>query len=95
MNYVPGITEECSPSASHSRRGILSTANGLLPDTDTTQRFITYGAQTHLDGSHTVFGELVDEQASNDALDALEARSSAGGTPTETLTIISATITIE
>lgn len=91
-NYSPGLTGECSYSAVHSKRGILSTAN-KGEGTDSTQFFITYAATPWLDGKHTVYGEVVDGFA---ALDALEARSTPDlGTPSETLTIISATITVE
>jgi cyclophilin family peptidyl-prolyl cis-trans isomerase len=91
-NYSPGLEGECSLAAIHSKRGILSTANSG-EGTDSSQFFITYAATSWLDGSHTVFGEVVDGFP---ALDALEARSTASpGTPTETLTIISATITVE
>ncbi len=90
-NYAPGITGECSISAPHSKRGILSTANSG-EGTDNSQFFITYDAQPHLDGGHTVFGELV---GGTFALNQLENRSTADGTPTETLTIISATVVVE
>lgn len=43
---------------SHSTAGIVSMANAG-PDSNTSQFFITFGAQSQLDGRHVVFGRVV------------------------------------
>jgi cyclophilin family peptidyl-prolyl cis-trans isomerase len=82
---------EFSPTARHDKPGILSMANAG-PGTDGSQFFITFVATPHLDGKHTVFGEVVDGM---DTVQALEARGSRSGRTTEPLRIESATITVE
>lgn len=60
--------DELVPNLKHSTRGILSMAN-RGKDTNGSQFFITYGKQSHLDGTNTVFGRVIDGM---DALEALE-----------------------
>lgn len=82
---------EFDPNVRHDHPGMLSMANAG-PGTDGSQFFITFVPTPHLDGKHTIFGELVDGQAT---LDALEERGSASGRPTEPLLLKSAQIRVE
>ncbi|MGH0034939.1 MAG: peptidylprolyl isomerase [Myxococcota bacterium] len=86
----PGYTYdgEFSSSVRHDKKGLLSMANAG-PGTDGSQFFITFVETPHLDGKHTIFGELIEGE---DTLDALEARGSRSGRPTEPMQINRATI---
>lgn len=52
----------------HSTPGILSMANAG-PGTDGSQFFLTFVPTAHLDGRHTIWGEVVDGQATLKALE--------------------------
>lgn len=82
---------EFSSEASHSKAGILSTANAG-PGTDGSQFFITFTAVTRLDGGYTVFGELIDGM---DTLKKLEQSGSRPlGVTSEKLEILSTEIKV-
>jgi cyclophilin family peptidyl-prolyl cis-trans isomerase len=82
---------EFSPTVKHDRKGLLSMANAG-PGTDGSQFFITFVPTPHLDGRHTLFGEVVEGMGT---LDELEKRGSRGGRPSERLEILRATISVE
>ncbi len=67
----PGYSfaDEIDDTMTFDRRGLLAMANAG-PDTNGSQFFITFAPATHLDGDHTIFGELVegDEVLSNISL---------------------------
>jgi cyclophilin family peptidyl-prolyl cis-trans isomerase len=82
---------EFSSKVKHDRKGLLSMANAG-PGTDGSQFFITFVPTPHLDGRHTLFGEVVEGTGT---LDELEKRGSRGGRPSEHLEIRRATISVE
>ena len=53
------FADEITPGLSFDRRGLLAMANSG-PNTNGSQFFITFAPATHLDGSYSLFGELVE-----------------------------------
>jgi peptidyl-prolyl cis-trans isomerase B (cyclophilin B) len=82
---------EYSDSVRHDKPGLLSMANSG-PGTDGSQFFLTFVPTPHLDGKHTIFGEVVEGM---DTVRALEQRGSRSGRTSEKLLIEKATISVE
>ncbi len=89
----PGYTfsGEFDPKVVHDKPGRLSMANAG-PGTDGSQFFITFVPTPHLNGKHTIFGEVVDGMAT---LKALEAAGSSSGATSEPLKIEKVTIEVK
>ena len=84
-NGNPGFrfAGEYDPTVIHDRPGRLSAANTGRPNTDGSQFFLTFVATPHLDGKHTIFGEVVEGM---EVLKALEKAGTRGsGRPRERL----------
>merc|ERR1712050_500477 len=58
----------------HAKRGLLSMANSGR-DTNGSQFFILFKAAHHLNGKHCVFGELVEGEATLDAIEGVKTQS--------------------
>jgi len=67
------FADECSPNAKHAKAGILSMANSG-PNSNGSQFFVTLRDTPHLDGRHTVFGEVIE---------GMDVVSAIGRTPTD------------
>lgn len=82
---------EFQGSRKHDKPGILSMANAG-PGTDGSQFFLTFVPTPHLDGRHTIWGEVVEGQ---DTLKAIEAKGTVGdGKLAAPIKIVKSTILI-
>ena len=82
---------EFDNSVKHDKPGILSMANAG-PGTDGSQFFLTFVPTPHLNGKHTIFGEVAEGMGT---VKALEKRGSRTGKTTEPVQIETATIDVE
>ena len=83
---------EIDDSVRHDRGGLLSMANTGQPNTDGSQFFLTFAPAPHLDGKHTLFGEVVEGM---ETLKELESYGTPGGTTTVQLKMTENSITTE
>ncbi len=90
----PGYTYggEFDRKTRHDRPGLLSMANAG-PGTDGSQFFLTFVATPHLDGKHTLFGEVVEGQETLERIEKLGTRGS--GRPRARVEIKKATVSVE
>ncbi len=82
---------EFDTSVKHDKPGLLSMAN-RGPGTDGSQFFITFTPTPHLNGRHTIFGEVVEGQ---ETLKALEKEGTSRGRTKVKLEIIKANVLVE
>jgi cyclophilin family peptidyl-prolyl cis-trans isomerase len=82
---------EFSRRVKHDKPGLLSMANSG-PNTDGSQFFLTFVPTPHLDGKHTIFGEVVSGMP---VLKVLERLGSGSGRTSEPLMMKKCTITVE
>jgi cyclophilin family peptidyl-prolyl cis-trans isomerase len=82
---------EFDRAVKHDRPGLLSMAN-RGPGTDGSQFFLPFVKTPHLNGKHTIFGEVSGSMAT---VKALEQNGSRSGRPTKPMSIKRATITTE
>jgi len=82
---------EFSPAVKHTNPGMLSMAN-RGPGTDGSQFFLTFVPTAHLDGKHTIFGEVVEGL---ETVKKLESFGSQGGATKKPLKIVTAKIATE
>ena len=82
---------EFDPKVKHDRPGLLSMANAG-PGTDGSQFFLTFVPTPHLNGKHTIYGEIVEGM---DNLKQIESLGSRSGRTSEPLSITKVTIEVE
>lgn len=97
---TPGYTiyNECivdDAKYTHDRAGVLSMANTGFANSGGGQFFVTVAPATHLDGKHTVFGQIVEGQDIVDAINAVPVIDTTNYVPVDDVIINSLTIVRE
>jgi len=69
--YGGHFNDEIKDGLKHNKRGVLSMANSG-PNTNGSQFFLTYAAQSSLDLKYTVFGKLIDGFENLDSLEKVD-----------------------
>lgn len=82
---------EFDPKVKHDKPGLLSMAN-RGPNTDGSQFFLTFVATPHLDGKHTIYGEVTEGTGT---LNKIEAVGSNSGKTSEPVAIEKVTIDVK
>lgn len=85
--YGGKFEDEFDSSLVHSGKGVLSMANSG-PNTNGSQFFICLAPTPHLNGKHTVFGQVVDGMDVVDAIGAV--RTDSGDRPLQEVKILRA-----
>jgi peptidyl-prolyl cis-trans isomerase A (cyclophilin A) len=85
----PGYTfaDEIHPDLQFDRPYLLGMANTGRPVTNGSQFFITFGATTWLNGKHTIFGTVVDEDSKRVVEAISQAKTGPQDRPIETIAI--------
>ena len=87
----PGFTfpDEFQSGRTFSKKGLLAMAN-RGPDTNGSQFFITTSTPGHLNGKHTIFGEVVSGYPVVEAIS--EVKTMMGNRPADPVTLVSVTV---
>ena len=87
----PGFTfpDEFQSGRKFDRKGLLAMAN-RGPDTNGSQFFITTATPHHLDGRHTIFGEVVSGYPVVEAIS--QVKTMGGNRPTDPVNLVSVTV---
>lgn len=86
------FADEIHPDLQFDRPYLLGMANTGRPVTNGSQFFITFGPTTWLNGKHTIFGTVADEESKR-VVDAINnAKTDGGDRPLDTITIERVTV---
>ena len=87
----PGFTfpDEFQSGRKFDKKGLLAMAN-RGPDTNGSQFFITTSTPHHLDGKHTIFGEVISGYPVVEAIS--EVKTMMGNRPADPVTLVSVTV---